>query len=67
MTSVVKLVRIIDAPVRFEGTLEVTQGSSRSKQNEHWSQSRLFRALFSWIVESPRMEDLPCLWVPAVF
>lgn len=32
VTSVVKLVWISDASVRFEGTLEVTQGSSCSKQ-----------------------------------
>lgn len=65
MTSVVKLVWIIAASVRTEGTSEVIQGNSCSKQDQHWSRSRVFRALFSQVSKPLRMEDPPRFWVPA--
>lgn len=49
------------ASVRWEGSLQVIQGS---KQDQHWSHSRLSRALFSWVQMPPKMES--CFWVPLV-
>lgn len=59
------LVWIIAASVRTEGTLEVIQGNSCSKQDQHWGRTRVFRALFSQVSKPLRMEDPPRFWVPA--
>lgn len=59
------LVWIIAASVRPEGTLEVIQGNSCSKQDQHWGRTRVFRALFSQVSKPLRMEDPPRFWVPA--
>lgn len=61
MTSVVKLVQIIGASVRLEGSLGVIQGS---KQDQQWSHNWLPGALFGWVHMPPKMES--CFCVPTV-